>query len=115
MFTMHRDRRIQLAKKETGSEKNKSKSPESGTNIRRATVGARFNDNEQALWNALMANIQRRNPLVDTSKVLRDLLFGTLGIVTEEDWRILREGKYPVPVIEGVASQKDKHRKSGSG
>jgi hypothetical protein len=54
------------------------------------TIGARLNGEELQLWESLMKRVLQRNQLADKSKVLRDLLFGTLGITTEEDRELLR-------------------------
>ncbi len=57
---------------------------------RGVTIGARFNDEELRRWEIVMERVQKRNALAKTSDVLRDLLFGGLNLVTDEDRAILR-------------------------
>lgn len=62
-------------------------------------VGARFNDLERERWDAVMEIVAQRNPLAKSSDVLRDFLFGNLGLVTQAERDILagkRENVSPI-------------------
>jgi hypothetical protein len=78
---------------------------------RNQAIGARLNEEEAALWNELLRRTTERNTLAKASDVLRDVLFGGLNLVTEEDKQILREHRFPVPIVE--ANQNDKGKTGG--
>lgn len=53
-------------------------------------LGTRLHGEEADRWARLMDVVTERNPLLDKSKVLRDILFGDLNIVTEDERQSLR-------------------------
>jgi hypothetical protein len=55
-------------------------------------IGARFNDVERARWDKIMEIVVERNPLARSSDVLRDFLFGTLRLVTNNERSYLYTG-----------------------
>jgi hypothetical protein len=66
-------------------------------------IGTRLYEDELEKWNALMGSVQRRIKIAKPSDVLRDLIFGGLGLVTEEERAALRGGNtsvfFRVPIV----------------
>ncbi|HEX8183780.1 MAG TPA: hypothetical protein VF747_03490 [Blastocatellia bacterium] len=84
-------------------------------------IGARLDEFESSLWAEVLKRARRRNKLATDSAILRDFLFGDLGIVTEEDREYLRTSRATedapniiVPVYnavdENAAGKKNKKR-----
>lgn len=58
------------------------------------TLGTRLNDEEAERWNRLIQVVkQQLDKLLDDSKVLRDLLFADLNLVTDADRKALQHPK----------------------
>ena len=53
-------------------------------------ISARLDDVEAGRWDQVVERVQKRNKLAKVSDILRDLLFGHLALVREEDRAILR-------------------------
>jgi hypothetical protein len=76
---------------------------------RESVISGRLNEEESARWARLMDMVKARNPLADVSKVLRDVLFGSVGIVDENDRALLKMPIMPTPEDTTALSEGQKH------